>query len=96
MTVRNKTTLQKPIITEKAMDYASLGKYTFRVDKKSSKPQIKKAIEDNFKVKVEKINIMNYSGKERTRGRTRGRTISWKKAVITLKKGDKIEIFEGV
>lgn len=90
------TILQRPIITEKAMDKASEGKYTFRVIKDISKPEIKKAIESKFKVKVIKVNIMNYSGKERVKGRTKGRTASWKKAVVTLKEGDKIELFEGV
>ena len=91
-----KPILYKPIVTEKAMDESQKGKYTFKVNLRSSKPEIKKVVEKTFKVKVIKIGILNYTGKKRTRARTKGRTASWKKAIITLKKGDKIELFEGV
>jgi large subunit ribosomal protein L23 len=96
MSKSNNLLLEKPMVTEKAVDKASEGKYTFRVVPKASKPEIKKAIERTFNVRVTKVNVANYKGKERIRGRTRGKTVSWKKAVITLKKGDKIELFEGV
>jgi large subunit ribosomal protein L23 len=88
--------LEKPIITEKAMGESAFGRYTFKVSNNASKPEIKKEVENIFKVEVLKVNIMNYSGKKRVRGRTKGKTSSWKKAVITLKKGDKIDLFEGV
>lgn len=91
-----KITIEKPLVTEKAMDQAEKGKYTFRVNNKISKQEIKKAIEESFKVKVAKINLMNYLGKGRKRGRTEGKTASWKKAIVTLEKGNKIELFEGV
>ena len=91
-----KTIIEKPIVTEKAMDEAEKGKYTFKVDVDASKSELKKAIEKVFKVKVIKVNIANYLGKGRKRGRTVGHTASWKKAVVTLKKGDKIDLFEGV
>ncbi len=86
----------KPVITEQSMDCAAQGKYTFRVASDSNKFEIKDALEKIFKVKVMKVNIINISGKERRRGRIVGKTSSWKKAIVTLKKGDKIEIFEGV
>lgn len=86
----------KPVITEQSMDCAAVGKYTFRVACDSNKFEIKDALEKIFKVKVIKVNIINVSGKERRRGRIVGKTSSWKKAIVTLKKGDKIEIFEGV
>ncbi len=86
----------KPVITEHSMDQAAEGKYSFRVAKDTNKFEIKDALEKIFKVKVIKVNVINVSGKERKRGKIIGKTSSWKKAIITLKKGDKIEIFEGV
>jgi len=94
--MENKLIIKRPLITEKSTASAALGKYCFKIDKKATKSEIKKAIEKKFNVKVEKVNIMNYIGKERRRGRTQGRTASWKKAIVTLKKGDKIELFEGI
>ena len=91
-----KTIIEKPIVTEKAMDEVEEGKYTFRVNTNVSKPELKKAIEKAFKVKVIKVNTLNYLGKGRKRGKTVGHTASWKKAVVTLEKGNKIELFEGV
>lgn len=91
-----KTIIEKPLVTEKVMDEVEKGKYTFRVNGKASKQEIKKAIEETFKVKVIKINIINYLGKRRKRGRIEGKTASWKKAIATLEKGNKIELFEGV
>lgn len=88
--------LKKPLITEKSMDLVNENKYTFIVDTKSNKVEIKKAVEELFKVKVEKVNTMKYKGRmTRVRGRL-GFTQDYKKAVVTLRQGDKIEIFEGV
>jgi large subunit ribosomal protein L23 len=88
--------LKKPLITEKSMDLVADNKYTFIVDLKSNKVEIKKAVEELFKVKVEKVNTMRYKGKlTRVRGR-QGFTQDYKKAIVTLKQGDKIEMFEGV
>ncbi len=88
--------LKKPLITEKSMDLVKENKYTFIVDTKSNKVEIKKAVEELFKVKVEKVNTMRYKGRmTRVRGR-QGFTQGYKKAVVTLRQGDKIEIFEGV
>ncbi len=86
----------KPIITERSTQAAALGKYIFVVAQESNKHQIKSAIERKFKVKVKKVNIISVPGKERKRGRIIGQTKSWKKAIVTLIPGDKIEIFEGV
>lgn len=88
--------LKKPLITEKSMDLVGENKYTFIVDLNSNKIEIKKAVEELFKVKVEKVNTIRYKGRMvRVRGRL-GRTQDYKKAIVTLKEGDKIEIFEGV
>ena len=72
-------------------------KYTFVVDKKSNKTEIKQAIENIFDVKVEKVNTMNMLGKIKKQGYTSGRRSSWKKAIVKLTDGSKtIEFFEGM
>lgn len=82
----------RPIITEKSMDESALNKYTFRVHSRANKIEIKKAIEDVFKVKVLKINVISARGKLRRMGRYQGKTSDWKKAIVTLKEGQKIEL----
>lgn len=78
-----------PLFTEKSRLIEN--KYTFAVDKKAKKPDIKRAIEEIYKVNVEKINIIKVRGKKK-RVRTQvGKTSSFKKAIVTLKKGEKIE-----
>ena len=87
----------KPIITEESMDDMAYGKYTFKVDKKANKSEIKKAVESIFNVKVEKVNTMNILGKEKRMGVHVGRRPSWKKAVVTLTEdSNDIEFFEGM
>ncbi|MFZ5645239.1 MAG: 50S ribosomal protein L23 [Bacillota bacterium] len=88
--------LKKPLITEKSMDLVQENKYTFIVDPNSNKIEIKKAVEELFKVKVEKVHTIRYKARfKRVRGKI-GRFSGFKKAIVTLKEGDKIEIFEGV
>jgi len=82
----------KPIVTEKSMNAAAFNKYTFEVAKTANKLEIRKAVEDIFKVKVTKINTLNVPAKFRRYGKYSGLTRSWKKAVVTLKAGDKIEV----
>ena len=88
----------KPIITEKSMaGVATEKKYTFKVDKKATKIQIAKAVEEIFGVNVAKVNTVSVRGRLRRQGRTQGYTPSWKKAYVTLKEGSKpIEFFEGM
>lgn len=87
----------KPIITEKSMEDMAYGKYTFMVNKKSNKSEIKKAIENIFDVKVEKVNTMNMLGKVKRQGMHSGRRPSWKKAIVKLTDDSKrIEFFEGM
>ena len=74
----------KPIITEQSMEETMRGKYTFVVAKNATKTEIKKACEDMFEVKVLKVNTMHFAGKMRRMGKNKGRTASWKKAVITI------------
>ena len=87
----------KPIITEESMDDMAFGKYTFKVDRRANKSEIKKAVEELFDVKVEKVNTMNMLGKEKRMGVHIGRRPSWKKAIITLTEdSNRIEFFEGM
>lgn len=84
-----------PVISEKSYDAIEQGKYTFRVADRSSKPEIARAVEQIFKVTVTKVNTMNMKPKPKKQGYNRGTTSSFKKAIVTLKQGDKIELFEG-
>ena len=80
-------------ITEKGTQLAGLNKYLFKVDPAANKIEIKQAVENFFKVKVLRVNTMNYTGKKR-RERTLhyGKKPDWKRAVVTLREGDKIEL----
>ncbi|MBE5038939.1 50S ribosomal protein L23 [Ructibacterium gallinarum] len=85
----------RPIITEKSMDQVADRKYTFQVAKGANKIEIKKAVEEIFKVEVEKVTTMNYIGKPKRQGVFSGKRADWKKAVVKLKEGSKtIELFE--
>jgi large subunit ribosomal protein L23 len=88
--------LKRPLVTEKNTILQAQGKYGFEVDNEATKPQIKQAVEKAFKVTVTDINVMTVRGKERRMGRRMILGSPWKKAVVTLKTGDKIQIFEGV
>jgi large subunit ribosomal protein L23 len=87
----------RPLVTEKSTAQLERnGAYTFVVDKDANKIEIAKAVEALFNVKVRDVRTMRYAGKERRVGKHIGRRASWKKAVVTLRAGDTIEIFEGV
>ena len=88
--------IKRPVITEKSMSAVAENKYTFMVDLRANKTQIKEAVEKLFKVKVEKVNTMIVPGKWRRMGKTAGKTSDQKKAIVKLQEGNKIEIFEGV
>jgi large subunit ribosomal protein L23 len=89
--------IKGPIITEKTHTQRELAnKLTFRVDIKANKIEIRKAIEDIFKVKVLGVNTIRVRGKEKRLGRTQGRRPDWKKAVVTLAPGEKISGYEGL
>jgi large subunit ribosomal protein L23 len=100
MTLLASEIVLKPVISEKSMDETQRGKYTFRVHGDANKLQVKDAIEELFKVNVINVNVSTTKAKEksRNRGRTRikGWSSPWKKAVVTLAAGQKIEFFEGV
>jgi large subunit ribosomal protein L23 len=88
--------LRRPLITEKNTDLQIQGKYVFEVANNANKTQVKQAVETAFKVDVTAVNIMTVQGKKKRMGRGEVQRPSWKKAVVTLKPGDKIELFEGV
>ena len=86
--------LIKPIITEKTTALMEERKYTFRVPLSATKVEIRQAVEQVFKVKVQAVNTMRYEGKMKGLGRTQGRRSDWKKAIVTLNPGETIELFE--
>ena len=88
--------LRRPIITEKYTALRGQNKYAFEVAEGANKNQIKQAVEKAFKVKVEAVNLIAVPGKMRRVGRRRVMTSPWRKAVVTLEPGHKIEFFEGV
>jgi len=88
--------LRRPVITEKNTILQEQNKYVFEVAETANKPQIKKAVEKAFDVKVVSVNIITVPGRTRRVGRRQVKTSPWKKAIITLEKGQKIGFFEGV
>ena len=89
--------LLRPVVTEKSTTLVGLDKYVFAVDPRANKNQIKEAVELAFRVRVASVNTISVKGKPRRAGRRKVvHTPDWKKAVVTLVHGDKIELFEGV
>ncbi len=93
----------RPVISEKSIDESSRGKYTFAVHQRANKIQIKAAVEALYSkenVTVVAVNVLTMKAKEKKRGNRRGQTIghtsAWRKAIVTLAPGQKIEFFEGV
>ncbi|MFB3779691.1 MAG: 50S ribosomal protein L23 [Bryobacteraceae bacterium] len=87
--------VKRPLITEKGMGIAPFGKYAFEVDIKANKIEIARAVETIFSVSVTKVNTLRVKGKTKRMGRFEGKTGDWKKAYVTLKAGQRIQIFEG-
>lgn len=89
-------TIVAPVVTEKSSAaYGARKEYAFRVRADASKPQIKTAIEALFQVTVTDVRTLMVRAKRRTYGRHEGRRPAWKKAIVTLKEGDAIQVFEG-
>jgi large subunit ribosomal protein L23 len=86
--------LIKPVITEKATIISAQNKYVFHVARTANKDEICKAVKTVFNVEPVRVNIVNVRGKQKSVRMRSGRTSAWKKAIITLKDGDKIELFE--
>lgn len=86
----------KPLITEKAAVFQSLNKYAFLVDRKATKPQIKRAIKDIYGIEPISVNVANIEGKAKRFGKSPGRRKDFRKALVTLPQGKTITIHEGV
>jgi len=84
-----------PVVSEKSYHGAVNGTYTFRVHDDAHKTQIRQAIEELFEVNVVRVNIVKVQSKPKRRGQTRGRKQGWKKAIVQLKPGETIEVFQG-
>ena len=93
--------LVKPLVTEKMTDQSErFNRYGFVVDRRASKPQIQKAVEELYDVKVESVNTMVYGGKVKSRytkgGVITGKTVAYKKAIVTLVEGDSIDFYSNI
>jgi large subunit ribosomal protein L23 len=85
----------EPVVSEKSYALMADGKYTFRVDDRAHKMQIAQAVEEIFDVRVAAVRTAKVRSKPKRRGLHSGRTRSWKKAIVELAPGDRIEVFEG-
>jgi len=90
-----RTVIIRPVVSEKSYALIGEGKYTFRVDDRAHKTQIKHAVEEIFDVAVTEVRVSRVRPKPKRRGLTQGRTRGWKKAIVQLAAGERIELFEG-
>ena len=89
--------IKRPVVTEQSMMQMQEKKYTFEVDKRANKIQIRKAVEEIFGVSVKSVNTINVNGKFKRMGRNEGKRADWKKAIVTLTENSKtIEFFDGM
>ena len=86
----------RPVVSEKTFVLAETGKYTFRVHDRAHKTQIRQAIEELFDVKVVEVRTASVKSKPKRRGNIAGRTRRWKKAIVQVREGDTIPIFQGL
>jgi large subunit ribosomal protein L23 len=99
MTLDSFSIIVRPVVSEKSTILGDAGKYVFEVAPTANKIQIARAVEEAFankKVQVDAVHILHVAGKTRRRGRSVGKTRSWKKAIVTLKAGQRLDLFEGV
>ncbi len=87
--------LLAPVVSEKSYSLLEDRKYSFRVHQDAHKTQVRQAVEELFDVKVQSVNIVKVQSKPKRRGMIRGRRPGWKKAIVQLREGESIEIFEG-
>ena len=95
MSLHPNEVLIAPVVSEKSYSLITDRKYTFRVHEDAHKTQIRQAVEQLFEVKVQSVNIVKVQSKPKRRGMIRGRRPGWKKAIVQLREGHEIEIFEG-
>jgi len=90
-----RTVIVRPVVSEKSYALIGEGKYTFRVNDRAHKTQIAKAVEEIFDVAVAEVRTSKVRAKPKQRGLSKGRTRAWKKAIVQLMPGERIELFEG-
>ena len=95
MSLHPSEVLIRPVISEKSYEQIARSQYTFKIHKDAHKTQVRQAVEELFDVKVERVNIVKVQSKPKRRGLHKGIKPGWKKAVVQLRQGDSIEIFEG-
>ena len=95
MSLHPNEVLLAPIVSEKSYSLIDDRKYSFKVHEDAHKTQVRQAVEQLFDVKVERVNIVKVQAKPKRRGMQRGIRPGWKKAIVQLREGDTIEIFEG-
>ena len=95
MSLHPNEVLLSPVVSEKSYSLIEDRKYSFRVHPDAHKTQIRQAVEELFEVKVQSVNVIQVRPKPKRRGLIRGRKPGWKKAIVQLREGETIEIFEG-
>jgi large subunit ribosomal protein L23 len=95
MSLDPRQVLIAPVVSEKSYSLIEENKYSFRVHEKAHKTQVRQAVQELFNVHVEGVNIVKVQPKPKRRGMTRGKKPGWKKAIVQLRAGERIEIFEG-
>jgi large subunit ribosomal protein L23 len=95
MSLHPNEVLLAPIVSEKSYSLIGDRKYTFRVHSDAHKTQIRQAVEELFEVHVQNVNVVHVRSKPKRRGMTRGRRPGWKKAIVQVREGETIPIFEG-
>jgi large subunit ribosomal protein L23 len=95
MSLHPNQVLLAPVVSEKSYELIEQRKYAFRVHPDAHKTQIRQAVEELFEVRVQAVNVIKVQPKPKRRGLIRGQRPGWKKAIVQLREGDTIEIFEG-
>jgi large subunit ribosomal protein L23 len=95
MSLHPNEVLLAPVVSEKSYSLITDRKYTFKVHKDAHKTQVRQAVEELFGVKVENVAILKVQAKPKRRGMTKGTRPGWKKAIVQVREGDTIEVFEG-
>ena len=95
MSLHPNQVLLAPVVSEKSYELIEQRKYAFRVHPEAHKTQIRQAVEELFEVRVQAVNVIKVQPKPKRRGLIRGKKPGWKKAIVQLREGDTIEIFEG-
>jgi large subunit ribosomal protein L23 len=93
--MHSREVLIAPVVSEKSYSLIEDNKYSFRIHDKAHKTQVRQAVEELFDVHVEAVNIVKVPSKPKRRGYSQGKKPGWKKAIVRLRAGDRIEIFEG-